>query len=226
MANSNPSPDTRWQPGQSGFRGGRTPRTRWIRTILNEKDDAGHPLREQILRHLIEVATRWEVIVLGRNMEVASGRDSVEAAKLVMAYDLGKPREMETAKVSIPDGCDTSRSLLDIVADVYRSRLVGGQMGESEFAEMARLMLSVDQVKLALLLKLLGKDTSGKTPDQVLAMLNDHHETAAQIADSSPVDMGDSGGTNASQHGSAGSGESAAENPVPPGEPSEGSKQG
>ena len=45
---------------------------------------------------MLEVATSWEVVVRGRGedaMSVASAKDSIEAAKLLYAYDMGKPVE-------------------------------------------------------------------------------------------------------------------------------------
>jgi hypothetical protein len=59
-------------------------------------DDGGQTNRERILRHLIEVATKWEVRVVGRDgdgemLKVASGRDAVTAASLLVGYDFGPP---------------------------------------------------------------------------------------------------------------------------------------
>jgi hypothetical protein len=53
--------------------------------------DTGKSKRQMVAEHLLEVATRWQVLVLGRNLEVASARDSVDAAKLLFSYDLCKP---------------------------------------------------------------------------------------------------------------------------------------
>jgi len=61
-----------------------------MRKILRERDEGGQNNRERIFRHLIEVATAWTIIHAGKDYDVASGRDSVEAAKLIFGYDLGK----------------------------------------------------------------------------------------------------------------------------------------
>lgn len=101
MANPNPPPppvDARWKSGQSGNPGGRTP-AKWLRELLDaahDKSEPGKSKRQKIGEHLIEVATSWEVRVVGKDsdgevLKVASGRDAVEAAKLLMAYDMGKP---------------------------------------------------------------------------------------------------------------------------------------
>lgn len=61
--------------------------------------------REAIADHLIEVATSWEVVVKGRGddaIPVASAKDSIEAAKVLWAYDMGKP--VESLEVSNTDG--------------------------------------------------------------------------------------------------------------------------
>ena len=100
--------------------GGRTP-TAWIRKILGERSETGAERREHILRHLIDVATKWEVRVIGRDsdgelLKVASARDAVEAAKLLMTYDMGKPSgELDIAehmrKVA-RDGADLAIKIL------------------------------------------------------------------------------------------------------------------
>lgn len=98
MSNPSPSPDTRFGACR-GNPQGRAP-TAWLRRLLNERDPDGRDQREIIARHLIEVASKWEVRVVGRDsdgelLKVASGRDSVEAAKLLMFYDVGKPAPSE-----------------------------------------------------------------------------------------------------------------------------------
>ena len=55
--------------------------------------------------HLVEVATSWEVVVKGHGddaMPIASAKDSIEAAKVLFAYDMGKP--IESFEVNNPDG--------------------------------------------------------------------------------------------------------------------------
>lgn len=87
------------EPGGNPQGNGR-PSTAWIRKRLNQpcKTDAERTQREAIFDHLVEIATSWEIRISGRGadgepIEVASGRDAVEAAKLLLAYDLGKPPE-------------------------------------------------------------------------------------------------------------------------------------
>jgi hypothetical protein len=62
--------------------------------------------REAIADHLIEVATSWQVVVKGHGekaIEVASAKDSIEAAKVLYAYDMGKPVEsLEVKDVNVP----------------------------------------------------------------------------------------------------------------------------
>ena len=55
--------------------------------------------------HLLEVATSWKVKIRGRGedaVEVASAQDSIEAAKILFGYDMGKPTE--SVEVNNPDG--------------------------------------------------------------------------------------------------------------------------
>jgi len=191
------------KPGESRNKSGSNGRTQHAALVrwLEEKSNDGT---------LTRIERVWQASYLAALKGAAIDR------RTLIEQHGGKPREVESAKIVIPVGCDTSRSLLDIVADVYRARLVDGQMGESEFAEMARLMLSVDQVKLALLLKLLGKDTSGKTPDQVLAMLNS--EPAKISTEPAP---GEPDGVSPPSSDPVSDGAGSAELPAPSG-PSEG----
>jgi hypothetical protein len=85
---------------------GRTP-TAWLRTKLTKALKKGDvSAREAIADHLIEVATSWQVIVKGHGenaIEVASAKDSIEAAKVLYAYDMGKPVEsLEVNAVNVP----------------------------------------------------------------------------------------------------------------------------
>ena len=80
--------------------------TRFLcRRLDSLSDDGKSSVNDEILTHLIEVATKWEVIVKGSGdepMPVASARDSVEAAKLLWSYALGRagkaPEESQLAK--------------------------------------------------------------------------------------------------------------------------------
>jgi thioredoxin reductase len=60
----------------------------------SDNGPGGESHRQRIGRHLIEVATKWEVVVKGHGdsaIDVASARDSVAAAQLLYQYDLGRP---------------------------------------------------------------------------------------------------------------------------------------
>ena len=93
----NPSPETRFGAarGNTPNAGGRTP-TAWLREKLAKSlKDGDVSAREAIADHLIEIATSYEVIVKGREdpVPLASAKDSIEAAKVLYAYDMGKPIE-------------------------------------------------------------------------------------------------------------------------------------
>lgn len=92
QGNPNPSPSTRFQPGCRGNPGGR-PSFRWLRDEFVKVRD-GATDWERTYQHLMEVATLWEVRVVGKDsdgelLKVASARESVEAIKLLWAYGLG-----------------------------------------------------------------------------------------------------------------------------------------
>lgn len=104
-----PPAEHRFQAGDDPKRnpGGRTP-TAWLRKLLDaahDKSPEGRSRREAIALHLIEVATSYEVVVKGRGEDaipLASAKDSIEAAKVLYAYDMGKP--VESIEVKNPDG--------------------------------------------------------------------------------------------------------------------------
>lgn len=91
MSNPAPSLATRFAPGVSGNASGR-PSVKWLKELVEVKDpETGITKRQRIAEHLIELATSYTVIHAGRDLELASGRDSVEAAKILFAYCYGKP---------------------------------------------------------------------------------------------------------------------------------------
>jgi hypothetical protein len=100
-----PSPETRFggERANRANAGGRTP-TKWLRDLLGAARDNGpdsRSHREAVFYHLVEVATSWEVVVKGHGddaMPVASAKDSIEAAKVLFAYDMGKPVESMEVK--------------------------------------------------------------------------------------------------------------------------------
>jgi hypothetical protein len=104
----------RFTPDRQPANPGRTP-TKWIRERLSRAAKSGDcSERESIYEHLLEVATSWEVRVIGRDSEgellkVASARDAVAAAKLLFEYDMGKP--VNSVEVSNPDGSLAGASL-------------------------------------------------------------------------------------------------------------------
>src|SRR5512136_2684731 len=82
-------------------RNGRT-RTSWLSAKLNAATGPdGQTVKEKIAAHLIEIATSWEVKIIGKDgdgevLKVASGRDAVEAAKVLFGYDMGAMKRPES----------------------------------------------------------------------------------------------------------------------------------
>jgi hypothetical protein len=104
-----PSPETRFgaERGPAPNRGGRTP-SKWLREYLNaagDGTDGGKARRLAIADHLYEVATSWDVKVKGHGEDaipVADAKDSIDAAKLLLSYDMGKPTE--SIEIESPGG--------------------------------------------------------------------------------------------------------------------------
>jgi len=144
--NPNPSSGTRFPPGVSGNPTGRVP-TRWLRDFLSAaRDDTpdGPSRRLKLAEHMYEVATSWEVRVVGRDsdgevLKVADARSAVAAATLLMSYDMGKP--VAGGTVAPPKSAGECASLLELVMLAYRERLSAGELSESDLASLASLLL-------------------------------------------------------------------------------------
>lgn len=91
---------SRYQPESAGRTG-----TSWLRKRLSKAcRDGDRSTREAIADHLIEVATSWQIIHLGKEYDVASGRDAVAAATLLYQYDMGRaPVSKEEARLALAE---------------------------------------------------------------------------------------------------------------------------
>ena len=99
MGNPNaipPKPFVKGDPRAN--RGGRTP-SKWLHELLSAANDTsaeGKTRREAIGMHLLSIATSWEVKTKGAGesaIQVADAKNAIEAAKLLLGYDMGKPAE-------------------------------------------------------------------------------------------------------------------------------------
>lgn len=159
---------TRFRPGYDPRRSSPKLSTKFIADRLEKLCEDGRKANDDILDHLIEVATKWEVIVVGHGDEpisVASARDSVKAAELLWSYALGRPTTGGT--VAVPAGIDPRSSPLAIAMEVYRSRLMSGEMTDSELSEMVRVLLAAEKDKALLFLKALGPKLAAMQAEKV-----------------------------------------------------------
>jgi hypothetical protein len=107
--NAKPPTSTQFKKGEDPKRnaGGRTP-VKWLHELLSAANDtsaAGETRREAIGMHLLSIATSWEVKTKGAGesaIQVADAKNAIEAAKLLLGYDMGKP--VEAVELSNPDG--------------------------------------------------------------------------------------------------------------------------
>lgn len=106
--------------------GGRTP-SKWLHAFLDAANDtsaSGDTRREAIAHHLLSVATSWEVRTKGTGenaIQVADAKAAIEAAKLLMGYDMGKP--VDIVELSSPDGTMSPAGSLETSGE-RRSRLL------------------------------------------------------------------------------------------------------
>jgi hypothetical protein len=102
--------------------------------------------------------------------------DCVNAAVKVLAEEReweAFERESEAAarKVSVPAGVRIdNRPMIDVMTDIYRFRLVAGDVTTTELGRMTDQFLSIDHAKVALILKLLGPNVAGKTSEEIEAL--------------------------------------------------------
>jgi hypothetical protein len=113
--------------------GGRTP-AKWLHEFLDAASDKENlSRREAVAAHLFEVATEWEVKVKGRGeqaFEVASAADSIEAAKLLMAYDMGKPTE--SLEVESPKGTMSPASAVSTLTSAEQRQALAAILANAE----------------------------------------------------------------------------------------------
>jgi hypothetical protein len=138
MSNSSPSPATRF----GALRGNPPARAsaKWLREMVDMVDpENGKTKRQMIAEHLLELATSYSVIHMGRKLELASGRDSVEAAKILFAYCYGKPQEStEDRALQLAEHLrSVARDQVDIGRTLLGKKLEA--MTEKEIAEFWRL---------------------------------------------------------------------------------------
>ena len=165
MANRNPivpteaGKATRFAPGYDPRRMGRKISTHFIVEKLAKERADGRTPNDDIVDHLIEAASKWEVIVVGKGsdgelLKVASARDSVKAAEVLWSYALGKPTTGGT--VVPPPNVDPRRETLDIAMEVYRDRLMAGEMGEAELAGLTQILMGAEKAEAELIARILG----------------------------------------------------------------------
>ena len=167
--------------------------TRWLRKRLSEVSKNGDKTaREAIADHLIEVATSWEVRVIGRDsdgelLKVASARDSVEAAKVLFAYDMGLPKK--GTPVALPSNADATQSTYDLALEVYRARLLNGEMSEDELLAVTKIFADAEKAEAEMIARILGDKKGGTRvlKERVEALLS-RMEARMKLAEAQPIE--------------------------------------
>ena len=149
---SNPNPVVPIEAGKATrFRAGYDPRRvaqrlaiQYICDRLSDpRLDDGRNANDDIVDHLVEVATKWEVVVLGKDQDgellrVASARDSVAAAKLLWSYAHGNaPASAADEEMAIAEHMrKVARDGADLAIKILGTRIYS--MGPKELAEFFR----------------------------------------------------------------------------------------
>ena len=193
LSNQGPPPGVgvRFSSAYQPANAGRTD-SRWIRNKLGKAfRDSDKSAREAIADHLIEVATSWEVVVVGRDsdgslLKVASARDSVEAAKVLFAYDMGLPKK--GAPVAAPAGTDLTRSTYDIALETYRQRLLSGEMSEDELLAVTKIFAEAEKAEAEMIARILGDKSEGsRALRERVERLLERMEARMNAAEAPPV---------------------------------------
>jgi hypothetical protein len=152
---------TRFRSGFDPRRSGKTS-ARFICDRLEKIGEDGSSPNEDILDHLIEVATKWEVIVVGHGddaISVASAKDSVRAAEVLWSYALGKATAGGT--VSPPANIDPNQGTLEIAMATYRERLLNGELNEAELAQVVATLMGAEKAEAEMIARILGDRKGG-----------------------------------------------------------------
>ena len=117
-----------------------------------EDPETGKTRRQMVAEHLLEVATRWQVLVFGKSLEVASARDSVEAAKLLFGYCLGSPPKTPNALDIAEHIRSVSRDQVEVIKTMLGARLatmtpeeIGRVIAVSEQGDPLRFLKAAQQ---------------------------------------------------------------------------------
>lgn len=129
--------------------------------------------RNAIFMQLVDVATSLKLLPTtkdGRDVVLVDAKATVEAAKLIMAYDLGTPEYVQ--RKLQPAQLKPGQTLLEAAMDVYRMRLESGEMTDTEFSEMVKILLAIEREKAILFLKALGDKVKGLGDEKVATLMD------------------------------------------------------
>jgi len=131
-------------------------------------------LREKLTRD--EICSFAELALNVKSMafdEMTNTTDRIRASRLMADLMGMRPLEPGEDRVRLPAGIELgNRPLLDVISEIARHRLGNDQMTENELQKWTSTFLSIDKIKLQLVLSLLGKNVQSKTPDEIQAMID------------------------------------------------------
>jgi hypothetical protein len=152
-----------------------------------EDPETGITKRQSIAQHLIELATSYTVHHAGRDLELASGRDSVEAAKILFAYCYGKPPpSAEEQCLNLAEHFrEVARDSVDLALKVLGERIHG--MRPEEVADGLRAF-SVNPRGFLDAAEEFVRKTDGGNPDvaRLSSVDQDHQHSETGADQSSP----------------------------------------
>ena len=198
---ANPNPIVPHEAGKATqFGAGHDPRrchpklsTRFIAKKLEEAMADGRTPNDDILDHMIEVATKWEVIVKEHGdapMPVASAGDSVKAAGLLWSYALGKP----TTGGNIKPPSNLSGTALEMLTTAVRSRIASGEVGEGELQGLLSTLLNAERDKALIFIKAMGPRLHTLKSEQVDAAMKEYERDPQKFLGMNPPEPDKEGG--------------------------------
>jgi hypothetical protein len=63
--------------------------------------------------------------------------------------------------VSVPPNVDTNRATLDVALDIYRERLLRGELGEDELLSVVQLLVGAEKAEAEMIARILGDQKGG-----------------------------------------------------------------
>ena len=102
---------------------------------------------------------------------VSGDRGSDQTIKTLVEYYAGRPKVQKDA-VELPPNIDTNRTTLEVALDIYRERLLHGELGEDELLSVVQLLVGAEKAEAEMIARILGDRKGGPLKERAEALLS------------------------------------------------------